>query len=110
MNQTVNILRRSFAGVLSALVIASGGLLPVLERAHVVHETVVESQHAPGECPQSHDHTVCTQVGANSAAPAALSVRGYFPPVRALRPVASHGLWTPVLERRGNPSRAPPLV
>jgi hypothetical protein len=110
MNQTVDILRRSFAGALAALVIASAMVQPVLERADVVHEPVVESQHAPGECPQSHDHTVCTQVGANSAAPAAPSVRGYFPPVHSIRPVTSHGLWTPIRERRDNPSRAPPLV
>ena len=110
MNQTVDTLRRSFAGLLATLVIASGALVPALERADVVHETVVESQHAPGECPQSHDHTVCTQVGANSAAPASPTVREHFPPVRSVRPVTSHGIWTPVLEQRDNPSRAPPLV
>ena len=42
-----------------------GVVIPVLERAETVNEPVAESEHNPATCPSGHDHTVCTQVGAN---------------------------------------------
>ena len=39
--------------------------VPVLERADLADEPVVESEHNPAECPPGHDHTICTLVGAN---------------------------------------------
>ena len=44
--------------------------LPVLERADMVDQPVAESEHNPATCPSGHDHTICTQVGVNMAAPA----------------------------------------
>jgi hypothetical protein len=54
---------------LATLMLALGVAVPVMERADFARAPVVESEHEPGTCPTPHDHTVCTQVGANHAAP-----------------------------------------
>jgi len=56
------------SGPLSALLLVLSVAAPLLERADITHETVVESEHDPGSCPTPHDHTVCSQVSANHSA------------------------------------------
>ncbi len=63
--------RRAVASPLAALLLTLSVAVPVMERADFAHAPVVESEHQPGACPAPHDHTVCTQVGANHASPGA---------------------------------------
>ena len=101
--------RKSVSVGLSLLLLTLSAAVPVLERSELVHEPVVESEHKPGECPSGHDHTVCTQVGAN------LSVAADGPdhsPMRAaVRSAASPTVVVAVREGhdQGHRSRAPPL-
>jgi len=84
--------------------------VPVLERADLVHEPVAESQHAPGSCPSAHDHTVCTQVGANLSATTPGDEPGLTEILSAISSpvVALRVAQSPLPE--GHPSRAPPLA
>ncbi len=54
---------------LAVVLLALSVAVPVMERADLTHVPVVESEHEPGSCPTPHDHTICTQVSANHAAP-----------------------------------------
>lgn len=45
-----------------------GIVVPLLEVEQTA-PVVIESPHAPGSCPSAHDHTICTQVGANHGVP-----------------------------------------
>ncbi len=95
------------AAPLSALLVALSVAVPMLDGPELRHETVVESQHDPGRCTPSHDHTICTQTGANLAAPA-LAPDGFVPFLRGRivpRPPLS-GATSSSLS--GPRSRAPP--
>jgi hypothetical protein len=59
--------RRVVGAPLATLLLALSVAVPVLERIDLSLEPVAESAHDPGACTPSHDHTVCTQVGANVA-------------------------------------------
>jgi hypothetical protein len=61
--------RTVVAAPLASLLLTLSVAVPIVERADLTHAPVVESEHQPGSCPAPHDHTVCTQVGANHAAP-----------------------------------------
>ncbi len=83
---------------------------PAMERAELVHEPVAESEHYPAQCPPTHDHTVCTQVGANLPVVTTGRTTVPAPPVVA---------WTGGVQlirtitttfAEGHPSRAPPLA
>jgi hypothetical protein len=85
-------------------------VVPALERAEVENAPVAESSHNPAECPTGHDHTVCTQVGANLSAPSgdaatafAFAVTGATT-LRRSETVAADAFFL------GHPSRGPPLV
>ncbi len=69
MNPLHRSTRRAVAAPLTALLLTLSVAVPLVERADLGHTPVVESEHQPGSCPTPHDHTVCTQVGANHAAP-----------------------------------------
>lgn len=95
---------------MSALMVMLSAAVPMLDVADLRTGTTVESQHDPASCAPSHDHTVCTQVGANHAlaggtparAPATL-VQSRVP-LPALRSVLGSVL------ADGHPTRAPPAV
>lgn len=55
------------AAVISVLMLTLSVAVPVLEQGALFSHPVAEAEHDPGECPSGHDHTVCTQVGANFA-------------------------------------------
>lgn len=84
--------------------------VPVLERSELLDGPVAESAHDPGECPRSHDHRICTQVGANLSAPSERpqpksAVEFVLNKLRIEAPsVASAGF------DDGHRSRAPPLA
>ena len=84
--------------------------VPLLERADLVHEPVVESEHNPSTCPPAHDHTVCTQVVANLAAPSVgLEEQQQHVVVRDRDP-AEVDIFVHSVLAEGHPSRAPPLA
>lgn len=101
-------IRGAVAGPLSALMLTLSVAIPFLERSDIRHETAVESHHDPSACPTAHDHTVCTQVGANHGAPSPGSLhRAAHVSYRSPVPAPPPGARTPALIA-GPPSRAPP--
>ena len=64
-NPRRNPTRAGLATGIAILMLTLSVAVPVLERGTFVDRPVVEQEHAPGDCPSGHDHTVCTQVGAN---------------------------------------------
>lgn len=103
------LLLRGLSGPLAALMLVLSVAVPVVERADVSHELAVESEHAPGTCPTAHDHTVCTQVGANQGAASDSPIRrtpvgSVFLALRSADRVAAPSSRVP-----GPPARAPPL-
>ncbi|GMV07178.1 MAG: hypothetical protein AMXMBFR53_34530 [Gemmatimonadota bacterium] len=110
MHWTWKGIRRALGGPMSALVVMLSAAVPMLDVADLRTGTTVESQHDPASCAPSHDHTVCTQVGANHALAGRAPVRtpATFAharvPLRTLRSVLG-----PVLAD-GHPTRAPPAV
>lgn len=110
MDVRVNGIRRTTATVLSVAILALSVAIPVLERADLVHQPVLESEHNPATCPPAHDHTICTQVGANASAPAEAmahrqphSVSRRAPPTGTPAPTPASFTW-------GHRSRAPPVA
>jgi hypothetical protein len=108
MTRTRRSFRAALASPLAAVLLTLSVVVPVMDRADFAHAPVVESEHQPGSCPTPHDHTVCTQVGANHAAPGAgeagQSLRavqrvGVVFEVRASRDTRAH---------RSTSARAPP--
>lgn len=101
------VLTRALVAPLSALIVALSVAVPMMERADLSHAPVVESEHDPGRCAPSHDHTICTQAGANLATPAPTPERFRPQVVHVSLPssVDVSGHTTALL---GPPSRAPP--
>lgn len=95
---------------LAALMLASGVLVPLIERADLGHEAVVESQHDPDRCPTPHDHTVCVLSNAGTASPAPLDVSVGTPASEWVPPPPprSERGWSSSFLRV--PARAPPTV
>ncbi len=84
--------------------------VPLVERADLDHHERWESAHDPSVCAPAHDHTICTQVGANLSLPSRVGLPG---PVLSLqrgsRPSdLPHS--NPRILANGNRTRAPPSV
>ena len=110
MNGNVTWFRRTVSVWLSAAILGVAVAVPLLERADLVHEPVMESEHNPATCPPAHDHTVCTTVAASFAAPSS-PVERHQPHglTRIALPVdAPEAVHSAIAE--GHPSRAPPLA
>ena len=101
--------RKHLTAGITLLMLVMSVAVPVLERAELVNEPVAESAHDPGECPTGHDHTVCTQVGANLSAPAAGNVRELSAAVLSVTLPTDAPEGRSDLFEIGHPSRAPPL-
>ncbi len=110
MNLGNRCIRRGFTAWLKTLMVVLSVAVPILERADLDHQERWESAHHAGVCAPSHDHTICTQVGANLSLPAQPSV--YYPVLRVLAGARDSGLsftyWRAT--REGHPTRAPPSV
>ena len=102
--------RKGVSVGISLLILTLSVAVPVLERADLVDEPVAESEHNPATCPTAHDHTVCTQVGANLSAPS--DVQEHQLPhavTRVATPIETPpGVSAAFSE--GHRSRAPPLA
>jgi hypothetical protein len=57
--------RSQLSAALALLVVTLGVAVPMLDRVDAGPDPAVESEHHPGTCPPAHDHTVCTQHGAD---------------------------------------------
>ena len=103
------VIRKTISVWLSALLLLLSIAVPALERAEFVHESAIESEHDPAHCPPAHDHTVCTQVGANLSLAAAVTLVDHSQEVISVRaPIEAPASVHSVFEY-GHPSRAPPL-
>ena len=105
-----NALRKALAAWLPALLVILSVAVPALERDEIATETAVESEHTPGTCPTAHDHTVCTQVGANLSVVSASTTASHdhaivLTAAPAEAPQASRSV---LLD--GHPTRGPPLT
>lgn len=103
-------LRRALSVGLSLLMLTLSGVVPIMERADLDSRTVAESEHNPGQCPRGHDHTICTQFGANFSAVARATV--YVPAPAIVRAVltVSASAFAPATFHPAHRSRAPPLA
>ena len=110
MNSGDTISRRCFNTALAALMLTLSVVLPVLDRVDVTPEPVAESGHTPAECLQGHDHSICTQVGANHAAATPESGRHHQDMVYRLVSLTSRPAPVQTTLPEGHPSRAPPTV
>lgn len=100
--------RKLLALALPLLLVATGVVVPTLDRDLFTDGPVLEAEHHPSTCPVAHDHTLCSQAGAGrwllTEPPSPrLSFRRVLP---SLRP-ASH---PPFMDRDRHSShpRAPP--
>ena len=110
MNHKGKAIRQAISAGLSVVMLVTSMSVPLLERADVVGEPVVESEHNPSTCPPAHDHTVCTQVVANLAALSAGLEQQYQDiVVRYPSPIEADIVAHSELAE-GHPSRAPPLA
>jgi hypothetical protein len=80
-------MRTAVAAPLCALLLTLSVAVPLVERADISHAPAVESEHQPDACPRPHDHTVCTQLRANHAAPRTKAVEGPASVVHRVRAV-----------------------
>ena len=110
MRDRDNALRKALAAWLPALLVVLSVAVPVLERDEFAAEAAVESEHTPGTCPTAHDHTVCTQVGANlSLVSASTTMSHDHTVVLAAAPAEALEASRSVLID-GHPTRGPPLT
>jgi hypothetical protein len=100
--------RKGISLATSLVILSLSVGIPMLERADLTNTPVAESTHSPVDCPRGHDHTVCTQVGANlsivvagHAIPLAAPEFAAAPPTLGLETAAAG--FDP-----GHRSRAPP--
>jgi hypothetical protein len=104
------VIRKTISVWLSALLLILSIAVPALARAEFAHEPAIESEHNPAHCPRAHDHTVCTQVGANLSLAAAPTLSDHTQEVISVTapieaPASAHSVF-----EYGHPSRAPPLA
>lgn len=95
---------------ISLLILMLSVVVPVLERAEVENAPVAESAHNPAECPTGHDHTICTQVGANLSAPSGEVVHTLAFAVTGTTTLRGNSTLATDAFFEGHPSRGPPLV
>jgi len=102
--------RKRLSVALATLMLALSVAVPVLERGELFSDAAIESAHDPSRCGHSHDHRICTQVGANlSLSAVAYEYRAAHIVVRpAMTGQARSALLGNPLQ--GPPARAPPLV
>ena len=96
--------------MLSTLTLALSVAVPLLEPSEVTFDPVAESQHDPAACTPAHDHTVCTQVGANLALVGAAAHHRSTYPLLSLSGFVPEAIPGQSALADGHPTRGPPLV
>jgi hypothetical protein len=85
-------------------------VVPVMEQGSLFDRPVVEREHEPGECPSGHDHTICTQMGANLSLEAAPVESPFGPTAVSVLPIARNRALSSGPLDGSKLSRAPPLA
>lgn len=99
--------RRLVAALTTFLVVALGAVVPLLDGDRARVGAALEAEHH-GSCVVVHDHTICTQIGANLALiPETPGPRRLPVPVHAERPPVADGPSAVELDGTHLP-RAPP--
>jgi len=101
-------IQRALGAPLAALVLFSGVVSPLLDSGDLRADTVLESRHGGTSCTPSHDHTLCTQLGANQALTAVSGVQVLAAHVDVAAPRAVLPSVVPSVLADGHPTRAPP--
>lgn len=102
-------IRNALAPLLGGLLLASSVLVPLLDGGERA-TPALETEHHPATCVTGHDHTVCTQVGANLwTAASDRPEPAHRPRIIVLSPGASPDL-PPRHHRTPVRSRAPPFA
>lgn len=102
--------RKVFSTGLSLLLLTLSVAVPLLERADLVHEPVIEGAHNPAQCPPAHDHTVCAEANANLPFAASGALMALALVVADVTGTASTSTASSPVFPDGHPSRAPPLA
>lgn len=95
---------------ISMLMLTLSVAVPLLEQGAILDHPVVENEHNPGDCPSGHDHTICTQVGANLAIASEQVASPLGRTVTVVSPVTGARTLLSGSTYEANPSRAPPLA
>lgn len=103
-------IRRGISVGISVLMLTLSVAVPVLERGSVFDHPIAEREHNPGDCPSGHDHTVCTQVGANLSLEAASVQTALGTTVVSVSPIAAKRVFATGPVDGDRHSRAPPLA
>ena len=103
-------MRRAVSAWLAALLLVVTVAVPMLDTGEFSHEAAFESAHSAASCLLGHDHTICTQVGANllvASEPVACGA-----PLTICETARSARVFTSLIDRYldGRRSRAPPRV
>jgi hypothetical protein len=103
-------LRPLVSTALAALVLTLSVAVPLLDRADGGTDPVLESEHNPSTCPPTHDHTVCTQFGANLPIASEGTRHAAVTSVRAARLPDGYRVRHAPVAIEANRSRAPPSI
>ena len=103
-------MKRALSGPLAAVVLCTGAVAPLLERADLAHEPVVESQHDPAACAPAHDHTLCAQAGLNLPVASGPELADRHPPIVTQRIGDRGRRGVSGTSAPGHPTRAPPIA
>jgi hypothetical protein len=109
INPFFEAIRRRCAPVLVTLLVSLSVLVPLLDRGELNGGYAFESEHDAATCVRAHDHTVCTQFGANHSIPSAAPRHGTVSHVAAALDTLADQLFAPQDLHTSHLSRAPPL-
>ncbi len=103
-------LLEGLARVLPVLLFVLSVAVPTLDRGEFGHSPVFESGHDSLLCVRNHDHSICTQVGANQATPSCRLFRLAPAPMVEVHPARSSARIACSARPLTLPIRGPPSV
>jgi hypothetical protein len=103
-------IRRALGAPLAALAVFAGVVSPLLDSGDLHADMLLTRAQDPSSSAPSHDHRLCTQLGANQAVTSAPDVRVLANPVGVAAPIAIPPSVVPSVLADGHPTRAPPSV
>jgi hypothetical protein len=101
--------RRRCAPVLAVVLVALSVLVPLLDRGERIGGYAFESEHDAATCVRVHDHTVCTQFGANHSIASEAPRRGTLSHEAVVSGALADRLPAPQDLHTSQLSRAPPV-
>ena len=110
MKRTAGPARKGASLGISLLMLTLSLAISLLDGSEPGHRPVVESEHDPARCPTGHDHTICTQVGANLSAPSRIQEHRLAYAVVPFATPTETPTTVSAAFSEGHPARAPPLT